>query len=190
MPLGRRHGTRVLIYCLLLASSQITGQVIPVTPVTIENCDFDGNLVVGFADFIAFSGAYGTTDVTYDLNHSGLVDFPDFLILVEHWGNTYTEPFVPYPAGPSITRLSQFDTLRVGVPEILSVRVFWGERAGDVRGYNLGILGSPDSILVDAEPSDGGDWQVTVTALGDAGDHRLWMAFASARDTLDFVVVP
>lgn len=48
--------------------------------------DFDGSGSVDFADFLGFSGAFGTPDASYDINQSGLVDFSDFLIFVENFG--------------------------------------------------------------------------------------------------------
>ncbi len=48
--------------------------------------DFNGDGAVNFADFIAFAGAFGTEDSTYDLDGSGLVDFQDFLVFAVHFG--------------------------------------------------------------------------------------------------------
>ena len=50
--------------------------------------DFNGDCVVDFSDFLAFTSAFGRTasgddfDTRFDLNSNGSVDFPDFLIFV------------------------------------------------------------------------------------------------------------
>ena len=41
--------------------------------------DFDGSGKVEFADFLAFAGAFGTSDSTFDLSGNGVVDFDDLI---------------------------------------------------------------------------------------------------------------
>ena len=54
--------------------------------------DFDGDGTVGFSDFLAFAGAFGSSrgddkyKATYDLNGDGEVGFGDFLIFAQHFG--------------------------------------------------------------------------------------------------------
>ena len=50
------------------------------------DCDFDGSGDVGFADFLAFAAAYGSTTAKYDLDGNGAVDFSDFLAFVGFYG--------------------------------------------------------------------------------------------------------
>ena len=45
--------------------------------------DFDGSGVVDFSDFLAFAGAFGSTEKRFDLNGSGVVDFSDFLMFAQ-----------------------------------------------------------------------------------------------------------
>ena len=52
---------------------------------TAADADFDGDGTVGFADFVAFAGNFGTSsgdgryDARYDLNGDGNVGFADFV---------------------------------------------------------------------------------------------------------------
>ena len=48
--------------------------------------DFDGSGVVDFTDFIAFAGAFGSTEAPFDLDGNGLVDFTDFLVFSDSFG--------------------------------------------------------------------------------------------------------
>ena len=62
--------------------------------------DFDGDLDVDFADFLAFVGVFGlsSSDVNYDtrmdMNSDGAVNFADFLAFVGVFGRTYGQPTV------------------------------------------------------------------------------------------------
>ncbi len=59
------------------------------------NADFDGDGTVGFSDFLAFAGQYGTQrgdgryQAKYDLNSDGMIDFADFLLFASSFGNTH-----------------------------------------------------------------------------------------------------
>ena len=59
--------------------------------------DFDGDLAVGFPDFIAFVGAFNKTpgqegyNAAADLNSDGLVGFPDFLAFVATFNKKYIQ---------------------------------------------------------------------------------------------------
>ena len=54
--------------------------------------DFDGNGVVGFSDFVAFAGIFGTRqgdgkyDAAYDLNGDGGIGFEDFVFFASSFG--------------------------------------------------------------------------------------------------------
>lgn len=50
--------------------------------------DFNGNGEVDFPDFVAFAGAFGSSDSTYDLDGSGTVDFTDFLTFAASFGKS------------------------------------------------------------------------------------------------------
>ena len=50
---------------------------------------------VDFADFIAFSQGYGTTQTQFDLNGDGAVNFRDFVIFAQFYGQTTTAPTPP-----------------------------------------------------------------------------------------------
>ena len=53
---------------------------------TAADCDFNNSGKVDFADFIAFSQGYGTTQTQFDLNGDGAVNFRDFVILPSSTG--------------------------------------------------------------------------------------------------------
>ena len=65
-----------------------------VITVTIISGDFDGDLDVDFADFLAFTGVFGlsSSDANYDarmdMNEDGVINFADFLIFVDVFGTT------------------------------------------------------------------------------------------------------
>ena len=65
-----------------------------VITVTIISGDFDGDLDVDFADFLAFTGVFGlsSSDANYDarmdMNEDGVINFADFLIFVDIFGTT------------------------------------------------------------------------------------------------------
>ncbi len=62
--------------------------------------DFDGDLDVDFADFLAFAGVLGlsSSDANYDtrmdMNSDGIINFADFLVFVGVFGSTYDQPVV------------------------------------------------------------------------------------------------
>ena len=59
---------------------------------TASDCDFNNSGKVDFADFIAFSQGYGTTQTRFDLNGDGAVTFQDFVIFAQFYGQTITTP--------------------------------------------------------------------------------------------------
>ncbi len=59
---------------------------------TASDCDFNNSGKVDFADFIAFSQGYGTTQTQFDLNGDGAVNFRDFVIFAQFYGQTITIP--------------------------------------------------------------------------------------------------
>ena len=60
--------------------------------------DFDGDGMVGFADFVQFAGVFGssrgdgTYQTKYDLDSDGAIGFSDFVILVNDFGKSVSSP--------------------------------------------------------------------------------------------------
>ena len=60
--------------------------------------DFDGDGMVGFADFVQFAGVFGasrgdgTYQAKYDLDSDGTIGFPDFVIFVNDFGKPVSPP--------------------------------------------------------------------------------------------------
>ena len=73
----------------------VSNAVITVTALSLSG-DFDGDLDVDFADFLAFAGVFGlsSSDANYDarmdMNDDGVINFADFLIFVGVFGTTYS----------------------------------------------------------------------------------------------------
>ncbi len=57
---------------------------------TASDCDFDNSGKVDFADFIAFSQAYGTDQAQFDLDGDAAVNFRDFIIFAQFYGQETT----------------------------------------------------------------------------------------------------
>ena len=77
---------------LLVDDTLTTTNRIAFNAMTAPTPDFDGDGTVGFSDFLAFAGRYGTRQgdgryqVKYDLNRDGAVDFADFLSFAGSYG--------------------------------------------------------------------------------------------------------
>ena len=77
--------------------------------------DFDGNGLVGFSDFVAFSDAYGSRpgdenySAKYDLNGDGSIGFDDLLIFAERFGDAVNRAPV-FVAAPPVTRSLEENT--------------------------------------------------------------------------------
>ena len=65
---------------------------------TMPTPDFDGDGMVGFSDFLAFAGRYGTRrgdsryQAKYDLNSDGAIGFSDFLSFAGSYGKRVSSP--------------------------------------------------------------------------------------------------
>ncbi len=65
---------------------------------TARTPDFDGDGTVGFSDFLAFAGQYGSSrgdsryQARYDLNGDGAIDFSDFLSFAGSYGGPVSPP--------------------------------------------------------------------------------------------------
>lgn len=83
---------------------------------TAADADFDGDGTVGFSDFVAFAGNFGTSrgdgryDARYDLNGDGNVGFADFVVFAGFFGQSS----VPNDA-PVLERIGD-QGVPVGVP--------------------------------------------------------------------------
>ena len=60
--------------------------------------DFDGDGMVGFADFVQFADVFGssrgdgTYQAKYDLDSNGAIGFPDFVIFLNDFGKSVSLP--------------------------------------------------------------------------------------------------
>jgi hypothetical protein len=67
---------------------------IEVTSFSVSKADFDGDGTVGFSDFLAFAGAFGTSsasdgfDAKFDIDGNGDVGFTDFLEFAALFGKS------------------------------------------------------------------------------------------------------
>ena len=137
-------------------------------------CDFDGDLDVDFADFLAFTGVLGlsSSDANYDarmdMNSDGIINFADFLVFVGVFGSRYDQLiFVPEDltilGNPSIVGES------AGTPEDLSFIHISGnidsqsglELTGlkvrvRVLGENGTLLGMSEDVCTPAAIAPGG----------------------------------
>ena len=78
---------------------------------TASDCDFNNNGKVDFADFVAFSQGYGTTQTQFDLNGDGAVNFRDFVIFAQFYGQTI-QPSTNAPVGIQVGMQAPDFTLR------------------------------------------------------------------------------
>ncbi|MDE2724673.1 MAG: redoxin domain-containing protein [Gemmatimonadota bacterium] len=83
---------------------------------TPSDCDFNNSGKVDFADFIAFSQGYGTTQTQFDLNGDGAVNFRDFVLFAQFYGQTITTttppPTTDAPVGIQVGMQAPDFTLR------------------------------------------------------------------------------
>lgn len=69
--------------------------------VALEVFDFDGNLVIGFSDFLLFAAHFGKTssdpefDPRFDIDSDGIVGFSDFLAFASAFGKQITRNSKP-----------------------------------------------------------------------------------------------
>ncbi len=73
----------------------VSNAVITIADISLPG-DFDGDLDVDFADFLAFTGVFGlsSSDANYDarmdLNDDGIINFSDFLVFIGVFGTTHS----------------------------------------------------------------------------------------------------
>ena len=92
-----------------LAESAASSDVVTTTDAIAFNAtpspDFDGDGTVGFSDFLAFAGQYGSKrgdgryQAKYDLDGNGAIGFSDFLI----FANSYGQQVPPSGGGATVT---------------------------------------------------------------------------------------
>ena len=92
-----------------LAESAASSDVVTTTDAIAFNAtpspDFDGDNMVGFSDFLAFAGQYGSKrgdgryQAKYDLDGNGAIGFSDFLI----FANSYGQQVPPSGGGATVT---------------------------------------------------------------------------------------
>ena len=80
--------------------------------------DFDGDGMVGFSDFLAFAGSFGSSqgdsrfEARFDLDGNGAVVFSDFLIFASAFGTAVETPTRPEtPSGHAPVDQAAFDAL-------------------------------------------------------------------------------
>jgi len=121
--------------------------------------DFDGDLDVDFADFLAFAGVLGLSssdanyDVRMDMNSDGIINFADFLVFIGIFGSRYDQPiFMPEDlvvlGNPSIVGES------AGTPEAPSSFIRISGNVDSQSGLELTglkvrvrVLGENDTVL-------------------------------------------
>ena len=76
------------------AEGDFRAQLIPLASRDAPSPDFNGDGRVGFADFVAFAGAYGTRsgqanfNAKFDLDGDGRIGFADFVIFANAYGKS------------------------------------------------------------------------------------------------------
>jgi len=120
MRMDLKRTVAITLICMATVGSGVYGQ-------TSSPADFDGDGSVGFADFLAFAGAFGTVAAQFDLDGSGgSVDFTDFLIFVQ----LFREANPPPPAEIQLSHTSlAFGDVETGKSSslVLTVRNTGGE---------------------------------------------------------------
>ncbi len=103
LTLGSQPGTNTVVVTVAGLEPVTFTAVGKATP------DFDGDGVVGFADFFLFVDAFDSTDPHFDLDASGRVDFGDFFLFADHFGQpaqakllVLAQELIGLPDGPQL----------------------------------------------------------------------------------------
>ena len=129
--------------------------------------DFDGNGMVGFSDFLAFAGAFGTSRgdekyvAAYDLNGDGAIGFDDFLIFAGSFGEEANRVPVFGVASP-VTRTVDENT---AAGEPIGDPIAATDADGDSLTYRLSGVHA-DSFEIDAATGQ------LLTREGTTYDHE------------------
>ncbi len=167
-------------------------------PVYIVN--LDGDMTVGFDDFMAFAAAFDTRDgdeawnIQADLNDDGTVDFADFILFVGSYGKTAQGPSTkPVILPPGVNENAEF-SLRLG-----SERVVVGQNVfvdvslanvQDLMGYGFVLNYDADKFeFVEAAPADqdllkstGGETPLFSSLANEAGQVSIANAVVNASE--------
>lgn len=167
-------------------------------PVYIVN--LDGDMTVGFDDFVAFAAAFDTRDgdeawnIQADLNDDGTVDFADFILFVGSYGKTAQGPSTkPVILPPGVNENAEF-SLRLG-----SERVVVGQNVfvdvslanvQDLMGYGFVLNYDADKFeFVEAAPADqdllkstGGETPLFSSLANEAGQVSIANAVVNASE--------
>ena len=101
--------------------------------------DFDGSGVVGFADFVLFSGAFGYREADdgyesgYDLTGDGQITFADFVIFANSFGDTVNRAPVFAVASPVKRSVTENAPAGATIGDPISA----SDADGDVLTYSL-----------------------------------------------------
>lgn len=160
----------------------------------------DGDMTVGFDDFMAFAAAFDTRDgddnwnVQADLNDDGTVDFADFILFVGSYGKTAQGPSTkPVILPPGVNENAEF-SLRLG-----SERVVVGQNVfvdvslanvQDLMGYGFVLNYDADKFeFVEAAPADqdllkstGGETPLFSSLANEAGQVSIANAVVNASE--------
>ena len=132
-------------------------------PVFIVN--LEGDMTVGFDDFMAFAAAFDTRDgedawnIQADLNDDGTVDFADFILFVQSYGKTAQGPSSkPVILPPGVNENAEF-SLRLGSERVVvGQNVFVDVSLANVQalmGYGFVLNYDADKFeFVEAAPTD------------------------------------
>lgn len=125
----------------------------------------EGDMTVGFDDFMAFAAAFDTRDgddawnVQADLNDDGTVDFADFILFVGSYGKTAQGPSTkPVILPPGVNENAEF-SLRLGSERVVvGQNVFVDVSLANVQalmGYGFVLNYDADKFeFVEAAPTD------------------------------------
>lgn len=131
--------------CLLLAIVLSSG--LPTEAATAWECDFNGDGIVDFQDYLNFTSFFGRNvdspmAAWYDLDGSGRVGFADFLEFIAWYGRRSYDRNAIYD-------LSDIpDTLRIGSTAELSISVLLSRIRGDLITYRTDLHPQADSVTV------------------------------------------
>ena len=142
---------------------------------TAADADFDGDGTVGFSDFVAFAGKFGTSqgdgryESKYDLDGDGQVGFSDFLALAQFFGQS------SIPNEPPVLERIGDQGVPIGVH--LSIELAASDPDGDDLTYR--VNGNPVSSTF-----SGNTFRWTPTS-GEGDTHRITFTVNDGRGGRD-----
>lgn len=158
--------------------------------------DFDGNGVVGFSDFVAFAGGFGTRvgDATYecryDLNADGGVGFDDFVILARRFGEAVNRAPVFAHTPPATRSVAENTSAGQAVGDPVTAvdadgdSVTYGLRGVHAGKFTIDSLGgqllTKEGIFYDHETKDA--YSVTVRVVDGKGGRATAVVDVAVTD--------